>query len=238
MENFDALRALAAIDRSVAQLRHERESLPVIGEMRDVDATLQSLVVELRTLEEERNPIVAVRDSLHEQALALSQRRTEISERLAHSTAGARELDAMAHEVTHLGEAIDELETKELEALELLEPLDVRFHEIGQAAKIATERRVELVAMVAEGQAHIDREIELALEPRSEALALVPAAVASTYERILARVHDVAAVDLIDGKCAGCKIAVVALDLGRWKASTPENPSSCPECSRLWIGPA
>lgn len=238
MDNFDALRNVAAIDRKVAQLRYDRDHLPATVELQQVDATLGSLVGELHELEGERNPLVAQRDELESRAASLRQRREEVSRKLATSTAGARELDALTTEVTHLGDSIDEVETAELEILEVLEPLDEKFHEIGRAAKLATERRTELQAMIAAGQAQIDDEIRAALVPRPATVDALPAAVAALYERILQRVHDVAAVDVVDGKCGGCKIAVVALDLGRWKAATPDSPSSCPECSRLWFGPA
>jgi len=238
VDNFDALRNLAAIDREVAQLRYNREHLPAVTEMQQIDATLKTLVAELHELEQVRGPLVAQRDDLEQQATTLRNRRSEIAKKLSTSTAGARELEALTTEVAHLGASIDDLETAELEILETLEPLDESFHEIGRAAKVATERRTELVAMVVAAQSQLDDEIERALAPRVAALSELPASVADLYERILQRVHDVAAVDLINGKCGGCKIAVVALDLGRWKSATPDSPSSCPECSRLWIGPA
>jgi hypothetical protein len=238
VDNFDALRNLAAIDREVAQLRYNREHLPAVTEMQQIDATLKTLVAELHELEQVRGPLVAQRDDLEQQATTLRNRRSEIAKKLSTSTAGARELEALTTEVAHLGTSIDDLETAELGILETLEPLDESFHEIGRAAKVATERRTELVAMVAAAQSQLDDEIERALAPRATAVSELAASVADLYERILQRVHDVAAVDVIDGKCGGCKIAVVALDLGRWKSATADSPSSCPECSRLWIGPA
>lgn len=238
MDKFDALRHLAAIDREVAQLRYNREHLPAATELQQIDATLKTLVAELHELEQVRGPLVAQRDELEQQTTTLRKRRSEIANKLSTSTAGARELEALTTEVAHLGASIDDFETAELEILETLEPLDESFHEIGRAAKVATERRTELVAMVAAAQIQLDDEIDRALAPRAAALSELPASVADLYERVLQRVHDVAAVDVVDGKCGGCKIAVVALDLGRWKSSTADSPSSCPECSRLWIGPA
>ena len=238
MENFDALRNLADLDRTIAQLRHDREHLPAVVELREVDATLQNLVIELHDLELERDPLVAQRDEFENQATALRQRREEVARKLDASTAGARELDALTTEVTHVGERIDEIETRELEILELLEPLDQKFHEIGRAAKMSTERRTELGAMVSAGQTQLDEEIGALLQTRPAAIGALSTSVAGNYERILARVHDVAAVDVVDGRCGGCKIAVVALDLERWKVAKADSPSSCPECSRLWIGPA
>ena len=238
MDNFDALRRLAAIDREIAQLRYEREHLPAAAELQSVDETLQTLAAELHELEQVRGPLVVQRDELERQVGALQTRRREISQKLSTSTAGARELEALTTEVAHLATSIDDLETSELEVLESLEPLDEKFHEIGRAAKVATERRTELVAMVAAGQSQIDDKIEQTLVPRPAAISELPPNVAEQYQRILVRVHDVAAVEVVDGKCGGCKIAVVALDLGRWKSSTAESPMSCPECSRLWVGPA
>jgi len=235
---FDALRRVAAIDRDVARLRHEREHLPAAVELQQIDSTLQALVAELRELEHLRGPLVAQRDDLERRSTALRNRRQDISQKLATSTAGARELETLTTEVTHLATSIDELETAELEILETLEPLDEKFHEIGRAAKVATERRVELQAMVLTGQSQIDSEIERTLVARPATVSELSSAVADHYERILRRVHDVAAVDVVDGKCGGCKIAVVALDLGRWNSATADDPSSCPECSRLWMGPA
>lgn len=238
VDTFSALSDLAAIDRHIAQLRYNREHLGPSLELRDVHATLHGLVGELREVEQHRSPLVAQRDELESQTAALRQRMDELARRLASSTAGPRDLEAMTTEVAHLRDNIDLLETKEIEVLEALEPYEIRFAEIGRAAKIATERRDELDAMVAAGQQHIDDEIARALQPRAEVASRLSSGLAERYERILARVHDVAAVDVVDGKCTGCKIAVVALDLARWKAAPADDPASCPECSRLWIGPS
>lgn len=238
MDNFDALRNLAALDRKVAQLRYDREHLPASVELRQIDVTLNALVTELHELEIERNPLVAQRDDLERQAVTLRHRREEIARKLATSTAGARELDALTTELAHLDNAIDAIENSELEILEALEPLDESFQNIGRAAKLATERRTEVVAMEVAGQSQLDEDIRVIINLRPAAVGELSTSVAAQYERILARVHDVAAVEVVDGKCGGCKIAVVALDLGRWRTAMADDPSSCPECSRLWIGPS
>jgi predicted nucleic acid-binding Zn-ribbon protein len=91
------------------------------------------------------------------------------------------------------------------------------------------------VEAISVAQARLATEIASLQAHRSELLPDIPSAVLDLYEKILIKVRDVAAVELVDGICGGCKIAGVAMDIGRWRTSTVDSLVTCPACARLWI---
>jgi predicted nucleic acid-binding Zn-ribbon protein len=141
----------------------------------------------------------------------------------------------MAGEIAHLDASLDSLETEEIELLWKLEPLDDTVQRIKREAASAAQRRESLVEAISIAQARLATEIASLQAHRSELLPEIPSAVLALYEKILIKVRDVAAVELVDGICGGCKIAGVAMDIGRWRTSTVDSLVTCPACTRLWI---
>ena len=235
MDSLGALQQLAHIDRSQSLLAYSRDHLPEHAELLEVDQQVATLGGEYRELDAVRRPLVERCDAIESLIQQQRKRRDELSTRLASSTGAGRELEAMAGEIAHLDASLDSLESEELEILEELEPLDDQVQRIKSAAQAKSERRAVLVNDIATAQAQHDSELADLRSARSEIIAQIPVDVLKLYEGILLRVHDVAAVEVVDGVCGGCKIAAVAKDVGRWRSSTIDSLVSCPECSRIWI---
>ena len=235
--NAADLATLADLDRQRSAIREASEHLPAANELNEVNARLSRLAVELGEVKKERDPLEARRRDLDEQVQNHSARLAELRRRLDASVGGGRELEALSSEIEQLTALLDELETAELELLELLEPHDANLASIQGVGQMLMERRVELSAMVDAERSALAEQVAALDAPRTEAASRVDAPLLARYERILARVKDVAAVRVIDGRCTGCRIEAVAHDLALWNAATAEQPMECPECGRLWLAP-
>ncbi|MBU6232726.1 MAG: hypothetical protein KJS64_00565 [Acidobacteria bacterium] len=235
MEPLQGLRELATIDRSMAELLYQREHLPEHDELRDIDSHVASLGKEFGEIDVVRRPLKERRDEIESIVHQQRDRRDELAKRLAVATGGGKELEAMAGEIAHLDASIDTLETEELEIMLQLEPLDESVQRIKRDAAAASQRRESLGAEITDAQTRCTTDIAALQATRGEIVSYIPDSVVRLYQQILAKVHDVAAVELVDGVCGGCRIAGVAMDIGRWRSSNLDSLVTCPECTRIWI---
>ena len=235
MEIATALRALAVVDSATAALRHQLGTMPEVQELAQVEEHLRSLTQEFKQLTADRAPLTAQRDEVDSLRESLSLRQATLQATLDSSTSGARDLATLVSEIEVLAQKLDDVETHELEIMELLEPFDQQEQEIKSAGQPLMTRRSELTAAVAAGRLAIGEHIAAKLTERTPLLAALPESLRATYERVHARVGDAAAVDVEGGRCGGCRIAMVPLDLERWRSAPTDTFSVCPECSRLLL---
>jgi predicted nucleic acid-binding Zn-ribbon protein len=235
MEIATALRSLAVVDVATASLRHQLVAMPEVQELTQVEEHLRTLTQEFKQLTADRAPLTAQRDELDSLRESLSQRKATLQATLDSSTSGARDLATLVSEIEILAQKLDDVETKELEIMELLEPFDEQEQEIKAAGQPLMTRRGELTAAIAAGRLAIDEHIAAKLTERMPLLDALPESLRATYERVHARVGDAAAVDVEGGRCGGCRIAMVPLDLERWRSAPADTFPVCPECSRLLL---
>ncbi|CAB4865638.1 unannotated protein [freshwater metagenome] len=235
MEIATALRSLAVVDSATASLRHQLGTMPEVQELAQVEEHLRSLTQEFKQLTTDRAPLTAQRDEVDSLRESLSLRKATLQATLDSSTSGARDLATLVSEIEVLAQKLDDVETKELEIMELLEPFDQQEQELKAAGQPLMTRRGELTAAIEAGRLAIDEHIAAKLTERMPLLASLPESLRATYERVHARVGDAAAVDVEGGRCGGCRIAMVPLDLERWRSAPTDNFPVCPECSRLLL---
>ena len=231
------LRNLAELDSAIASAQHQRDHLPAASELAAVETHLRKIAADFKELSAAKAPVAAQRDELEATRSTLSARLVDLRTKLDASTGGARDLAALSGEIDAVSAKLDDADTQELEILELLEPFEAQEHALRVAGQPLMTQRLELMAAVEAGQAELDDILARHRLGRPALIAALPEDLAATYGRILARVHDTAAVDVVDGRCGGCRIALVPLDLERWRDSGPEAFVACPECSRLFLRP-
>lgn len=235
MEIANTLRSLAVVDAATASLRHQLAHLPEAQELTQVEEHLRALTQEFKQLTADRAPLTAQRDEVDTLRESLSQRKATLQATLDASTSGARDLATLVSEIAVLAQKLDDVETKELEIMELLEPFEEQEQEIKAAGQPLLARRGELTAAAAAGRLAIEEHIAAKLAERTPLVEALPVALRASYEQVHARVGDAAAVDVEGGRCGGCRIAMVPLDLERWRNAPADTFPVCPECSRLLL---
>ena len=235
MEHLDALRALTDADRWIERVGAQREHLPEAAELSALEAELRSLVGALGEAQRAAEPVRQAYDEARASAARLAARVSDLERALAGSSASARDLSAMQHEVEQVRERVAAAEDDELNALLALEPLDQSIAAIKERAQPGVERRAQLQATIAQLRATLDEEIAALRTSREElALAMEPPW-RQRYEsaRTRAGISGGAFVDA--GRCDGCRIALSPLDLDRLGHLEPGVVVDCPECGRLLL---
>ena len=146
------------------------------------------------------------------------------------------EYQAFANEITRYEQELDSLETRELEAMEEVD----QCRAAQDAAKAELEHTRKLVdedlAAIASRAARIQEEIrELTAERATLAAAVPNPAALALYERLLRSKFGVALAPVVDDKCGGCHMKLIASSVV--KAQAGQELTQCENCGRILYPP-
>jgi predicted nucleic acid-binding Zn-ribbon protein len=234
---FDSLALLAGLDAEITTLERSRAQLPARRALGELEARLSELDRALALLAAERLPLDATLESLESEAARLGERERELSVKLEHATGAGRELAVMDAEVHRIAELRDELETRELELLEALEPLEARQRQLADERSSHLTGRDELIAKVERADQQLDGELADRRRRRSEVASDLDPTIQSRYEQIAARSDGVGAARLEHGHCGGCHLSLASVELDRLKRMPIDELALCEQCSRILLRP-
>jgi predicted nucleic acid-binding Zn-ribbon protein len=235
-EAFDRLLELQDHDTRIDQLRHRRATLAARAELAKVESDRAALDARSAEVRRRRDELGGQQATLEDQIESSKKRRDELQRRLYGGTvAAARELQAMDEEVRHLNRHISDLEDRELEVMEALEPVDGEL----QAAEVERDaldgRAGALRADIAEAEKEIDAEIETELAPRQPLVDALPPDLLRRYESLRAKLGGTGAARLVGNSCSGCHLTLPAMEVDRIKKAPPDAVITCDNCGRILV---
>jgi hypothetical protein len=223
-------------DTAVDQLRHRRATLPERTELAAVVKRVGALDVRAAEVGGQRDELGTRQSTLEQQIEASRARRATLEKRLYGGTvAAARELQAMSDEVKHLARHISELEDRELEVMEVIEPLD---HELGAAREERQALEADatrLRADIAKSEAALDTDIAAQLEARSAAAAGVRPDLLGRYEQLRTKLGGTGAARLVGESCGGCHLTLPSMEIDRIRRAPPDSVITCEQCGRILV---
>jgi predicted nucleic acid-binding Zn-ribbon protein len=222
-------------DRWIDRVTSQRTHLPEMAELATVEGELRELLKVLNEAQAAQAPVRTAFDDAEREAARLRTRAQSLDATLAASTANARELAALQHEVANVKELLEQSEDRELEYLLAVEPLDEVVKSVKERAQPTVARRSELQAIITDLQSTLDDELVALREGRVARATALPAKLLASYDAALVRVGTSGAAQVDAGRCDGCRIALSPLDLDRWKAQPADTFMPCPECGRLLL---
>jgi len=222
-------------DRWIERITGQRSHLPEIADLAVVEDELRALLVSLRASEAALTPLKSSYDVVARESVRLKTRVNDLETTLASSTANARELTALQHELTHVTTLLSESEDRELERLFAVEPVEAQVTAIKARAQPQVQRRAALQDVIAQLQATLDEELVARRAERGERATALSLASLARYDAALHRSGTSGAAQVVQGRCDGCRIALSPLDFDRWKAQPPGSYLECPECGRLLL---
>ena len=235
MSDAEALRDLMEADRWLDRVTSQRGHLPEMHELTLLEEELRFLMQALHEAQSTLGPVRADFENAKNEAERLAGRARELEATLATSTANARELTTMQRELEHLRDVLDRAEDRELEILEVLEPLEAAQQAIKERAQPGIARRTSLQDTIRALQASLDDELVSLRASREERAAQLSRDLLAQYEQSKCRAGTSGAAQVVKGRCDGCRIALSPLDVDRWKAQPESIFMPCPECGRLLV---
>ena len=228
---LESLIVLQERDRKLLELRNDLDRIP-----REEQRAGEHLGDDRREVEEATDALRHCEMDIKTVEIDIGTRRTTI-ERLhkqQFETKKNEEYQALGHEVARYKEQVDELETRELELMEVRDACRARLDK-GKKALAKTQAFVDdELAQLAERRANIEKEIaDLTLERETLAEA-VPDSVLSLYSRLLESKGGMALSHVTaDGQCDGCHMKLVAATL--IKARSGQEVVQCENCARILL---
>ena len=233
---FARLLELQEHDTRIDQLRHRRATLPARAELTEVGATLAALEAATASVRAERDGYGAQQATLEEQIEASRARRSELERRMyGGQVAAARDLQAMDEEVRHLARHIADLEDREIEVMEKLEPLDGELQTAEVQRDALEAKAADLGRAIADAEKEIDAEIAAEMAPRQPLADALPAELLRRYEGLRTKLGGTGAARLVGNSCTGCHLTLPAMEVDRIKKAPPDAVVTCDNCGRILV---
>jgi hypothetical protein len=233
---FEHLLEVQDHDTAIDQLRHRRSSLPEQSELVGVEGRLVGLESRAAEVQTGRDELGQRQAALEEQIEVSRARRTELERRMyGGQVTAARDLQAMDEEVKHLMRHISELEDREIEIMEALEPIDGELRTTGVERDALRQDRDRLRRAIADAVVRIDADLASQSAARTAAAATVPADLLARYERLRSQLAGTGAARLVGGSCSGCHLSLPAMEVDRIRKAPPEEVITCDQCGRILV---
>ena len=230
------LLVVQAHDTAVDQLRHRHQTLPARDELRQAEEQLASLQGSADVLVARQRELAASQADLERQVEAARERRRQIEDRMrGGQVTAARDLTAMDEEVRHLGEHVRQLEDRELELMEALEPVDGELGRLEASMADLRARADAARGAIAQAEVEILGAVRDEEDRRRAAAEAVPAPLLAQYERIRARLGGVGAARLVGDTCGGCHLALPSMEVDRIRKAPPDLVVTCDQCGRILV---
>jgi predicted nucleic acid-binding Zn-ribbon protein len=138
---------------------------------------------------------------------------------------------ALGHEIERYTNDISDLETKELEFMEIADGLKTTLASARESLAATQGLVDEELAGLTERQSNAEEQLAALEEEREGIAASINEDTLDLYQRLLAGKGDVAVVPLHDGKCGGCHMNVIKVT--QLHVQADNEITLCEQCSRI-----
>jgi uncharacterized protein len=232
--SLQLLFALQEIDSAIDVLRHRRSHLPEAQTLVATNGAIAKLASEAAALAKQRDDFAAQEHTLEVDDASLTKKLTSLQIQLAKSIM-PKEAEALQHEIISVKSQRSNLEDRELELLDAIEPIESRLAAIEIETAPLRERAEAERAAVLAAEAAIDAEIIAAIDKRTTAAAQIDVDAVARYEKLRAHFGGIALARIDHGTCLGCNMKISTKELEAIKAAPPDAEVNCDECGRLLV---
>lgn len=222
------------LDTKIAQLVHQRKTLPILAKITDLQARKADVdlaLVNSRTAASDLRRELAKAEADVEQ---VANRISRNQERLNAGQGTPKELTALQSELAALEKRHSDLEEVQLDVMQRLEDHQETLGRLEEA-----ERAVSLDIEAAEAERD-QQDLEIVTEGRDAmsrrkiTAEAIDEKLIELYERIRAQVGQGAAL-LRARRCQGCQLELNAQELARIQNAADDDVVRCDECGRILV---
>ncbi|MCH7762414.1 MAG: hypothetical protein IIB95_01570 [Candidatus Marinimicrobia bacterium] len=232
MNSITSLIKLQKVDTQLQEIRELLGDLPIkVDELSQKEKSFVEEIDQAKTRIKEINLDISKKDH---NAKVLQVKIQKLKDQLFLVKTN-KQYDALSREIDYLKEALDRIETEELEiSVEkdtLSEETQERENNLGSLTSDLHERKSSLESLIAESS---EKKENLKNE-RQTIVADVSDSVISKYDRVLSARSGMAVVEVLDSSCSGCGSMVPPQKMADVKKG--EGIQSCDVCSRFLYWP-
>lgn len=235
--DLEQLLAVGDVDILIAQLEHRLGHDPVHQRLVEAGAELRTVETELLDLFGRRDAVRQELKRLEDEAAMTEEKIAKVDQTLYGGTVTAhKELEALQHELGTLREILSGIEDRELEQMELAEPLEaesVRLEARRDDVRAALTTAEEAVTVM---QAEVGAELDAQRARRAELAGALPESLMKQYETSRRSAGGSGAARLAaGGQCEGCHLKLPSAEYDAIKHAPADEVHLCPECNRILV---
>jgi predicted nucleic acid-binding Zn-ribbon protein len=232
--NGEALWELQQIDTALHQLQRRLTKLPEAATFADAEGKLAEHRAAMAAAGKQLSEAETTIETIEREAEVLTTKRTRLEQQLKIVTE-TRQADALNHEIETLNAHRDELDDRELEAMEQQSDAERRLAELAanEDTVVAMMEAASAQLEVAKG-AGADEEVEMTAKYEA-ARSLLTSEERDLYDARRAR-HDGIGIAKLQGlRCDGCHLDLSRAEIDQLKALPPDELADCPQCGRVLV---
>jgi uncharacterized protein len=232
--NGEALWELQQVDIALHQLQRRLTRLPEAETFAEAERRLDEHQAAIAASGKELSDAETTIDTIEHESEALTAKRTRLEQQLKIVTE-VRQADALNHEIETLNAHRDELDDRELEAMEQQANSEQRLRELAADEDLVVAMRESAAAdlAVAKGTG-ADEEAELTAK-YDAARAVLTSEEVALYDAQRARHGGIGIAKLVGVKCDGCHLDLSRAEVDAFKALPPDELVDCPQCGRVLV---
>lgn len=232
--NGEALWELQQLDTALHQLQRRLTKLPEAEAFAEADRRLSEHKASIATSSSLLSDAETTIETIEREAEVLTAKRARLEQQLKIVTE-TRQADALNHEIEILNRHRDELDDRELEAMEQQTNAEQRLRELAavEDAVVAVREAAAAQLAVAKG-AGSDEELLLTSRYEAARAALTSEEVA-LYDAQRARHGGIGIAKLVGVKCDGCHLDLSRAEVDTIKALPADELVDCPQCGRVLV---
>ena len=232
--NGEALWELQQVDTALHQLQRRLTKLPEAAEFDDAERRLAEHHAAIATAGKQLSDAENTIETIEPEAEGLTAKRTRLEQQLKIVTE-TRQADALNHEIEILNTHRDELDDRELEAMEQQSNAEQRLAELAgnEDAVVAMREAAAAQLAVAKGTG-ANEEADLTAK-YDAARAVLTAEEAALYDAQRARHGGIGIARLVGLKCDGCHLDLSRAEVDNFKSLPADELVDCPQCGRVLV---
>ena len=220
------------LDLQIDRLLEQRQSLPELGDYKQVDQRLKGLESELMSTGSVLKELELGLDKSEGEFELLELKVDEHETRLFAGGMSSRETEHMRLEVQSLKGQREAMEGKVLQLLEDIDPAREEVRSLEAEVATSTAQKNELEGLIKTQWKQIDAELARKEERRSEAVSLIGSELMELYEKLRRIKEGVAIASYDHGVCGGCHMALSPAEQDEaFGADLPR----CVHCGRILV---
>lgn len=234
VEHQQAALELARLDAQISRTTHLLATLPEIAELKELTLSANSardfrIAAETELKDVQRELARAEADV--EQIVSRIERDEK---RLNSGQGAAKELEQLQHELGTLAARRKELEEVELEIMLRVDDIKVRITAHIDEESEFQSRINDAEIRKANAETALQNELNGYKNSREGVAAQIPTELTTVYEKARTD-RGIGAAALSEGKCAGCNLAINAVEIARIKGLAADEVVRCEECRCILV---
>jgi uncharacterized protein len=232
--NGEALWELQQLDTALHQLQRRLTRLPEAETFAAAERQLAEHHAAIAAAGKQMSDAETTIETIEHESETITAKRTRLEQQLKIVTE-TRQADALNHEIETLNAHRDELDDRELEAMEQQSDAERRLGELAanEDAIVAIKESAAAQLEVAKG-AGADEEAELTAKYDAARAALTSEEVA-LYDAQRARHDGIGIAKLVGLRCDGCHLDLSRAEVDAFKALPAGELVDCPQCGRVLV---